>query len=185
MKKNPEQTEQTKANLKDAYWKLFRSNQRPTVDAISKLAGYNRCTFYRYYENADAILKEIESEICLQIYHIALAASEKNDPSIFLREMTALYDTKGDYICMLLGENGDPAFLVMVREKMAPLLLKFFRLEQYPYRNFVVTFLSSALSQTFSEWYTAGKAPEVEELTAFLYRLIYSGLSGITQCPQL
>ncbi|MGN0735444.1 MAG: TetR/AcrR family transcriptional regulator [Anaerovoracaceae bacterium] len=180
MKKNPEQTKRTKQKLKDAYWKLFSTDQKPTVDAISQLTGYNRCTFYRYYMNTDAVLAEIESDLCLEIYNIALAAFEKKDTSIFLREMTSLYNTKGDYICTLLGENGDPGFMVMMREKMAPIILKFFNLEAHPYSNLLVTFISSALSQTLSEWYKAGKKPEIEELMPLISRLIYSGLSGIT-----
>ena len=73
----------------------------------------------------------------------------------------------------------DPGFMVMMQEKMAPIILKFFKLETHPYSNLLVTFISGALSQTLSEWYKAVKKPEIEELMPLISRLIYSGLSGI------
>lgn len=179
MKKNPEQTEQTRQNLKDAYWKLFTAHEKISVDAVCRAAGYNRCTFYRYYDRSSGILEEIETELCSRIHAIAQTALEKNDPALFLRGMTLLFEEKGDYICTLLGENGDPKFVNMVREQMAPILLKFFQLEQHPHRDLLLTFFSNALSQTLSEWYRTGKKLPLEELTALVSGLIYGALSSI------
>lgn len=181
MKKNPEQTEQTRQNLKDAYWKLFAANEKISVDAVCRVAGYNRCTFYRYYDRSCGILDEIEAELCSLMHAIAQTAMEKNDPALFLRGMTLLFEAKGDYICTLLGENGDPKFVNMVREQMSPILLKFFQLEQHPRRDLLLTFFSNALSQTLSEWYRTGKKLPLEELTAFISSLIYGALSNINQ----
>lgn len=179
MKKNPEQTEQTRQNLKNAYWKLFTSNEKTTVDAVCRVAGYNRCTFYRYYDGSYAILDEIEAELCSQIHTIAQTAMEKNAPALFMKEMTLLFEEKGNYICTLLGENGDPKFMNMIKEQMSPILLEFFKLEQYPHRDLLLTFFSNALSQTLSEWYKNGKNVKLEELTIFLSNLIYGALSSI------
>lgn len=183
MKKNPEQTEQTRQNLKKAYWKLYTENQKTSVDAVCCAGGYNRCTFYRYYDCSAAVLEEIEKELCSQIRSCAQAAVEKNDPTLFLRGMTQVFETKGDVICTLLGEKGDPKFVKMVREQMAPILLKFFHLEQYPHRDLLLTFFSNALSQTLSQWYETGKKLKLEELASFISGLIYGALSGIYQCP--
>ena len=183
MKKNPEQTEQTRKNLKDAYWKLFITNKKPTVDAVCRVAGYNRCTFYRYYDRSSAILEEIETELCSLIHTIAQTAMERNDPSLFLKEMVLLFEDKGDYICTPLGENGDPKFMNMVKEQLSPILLKFFKLEQYPHRDLLLTFFSNALSQTLSEWYKTGKKVKLEELTIFISSLIYGALSNINEPP--
>ena len=181
MKKNPEQTEQTRLNLKDAYWKLFTADEKISVDAVCRVAGYNRCTFYRYYDSSGGILEEIERDLCSLIYTIAQTALEKDDPALFLKEMTLLFEDKGDYICTLLGENGDPKFVNMVKEQMAPVLLRFFQLEQNPHRDLLLTFFSSALSQTLSQWYKSGKKLPLEELTHFISGLIYGALSNIKQ----
>lgn len=181
MKKNPEQTEQTRQNLKDAYWKLYTANEKISVDTVCRVAGYNRCTFYRYYDRSGGILEEIEAELCTLMHTIAQTAMEKNDPALFLKKMLLLFEDKGDYICTLLGENGDPKFLNMVKEQMAPVLLRFFKLEQYPHRDLLLTFFSNALSQTLSQWYKTGKKLPLEELTGFISSLIYGALSNIIQ----
>lgn len=181
MKKNPVQTDKTRQELKNAYWLLLRAGKKPTVDALSRLAGYNRCTFYRYYTNTDSILDEIEAELCSMIRGIAYRALEKNDPSQFLGEMTSLYEKEGERICFLLGENGDPRFMVMLKEQMAPVVLKYLKLEEYPYRNYIVAFISSTVIQMLSIWYQDKKPFEIKKLTALISRLIYNGLSDICE----
>ena len=183
MKKNPEQTQQTRQNLKKAYWKLYSEKDKISVDAVCRAAGYNRCTFYRYYDCCSAVLEEIEKELCSLIRSYAQNAAEKNDPTLFIQEMTRLFEEKGDIICTLLGERGDPKFAKMVREQMSPILLKFFHLEQYPHRDLLLTFLSNALSQTLSQWYETGKKLKLEELASFISGLIHGALSGIDQRP--
>ena len=182
MKKNPEQTEQTRQNLKNAYWKLFAAEEKTTVDAVCRAAGYNRCTFYRYFDSSAAVLEEIENELCTAIRTIAQTAAEKNDPPQFLREMTLLLESKGEYICTLLGEDGDPKFMYRVKEQMSPILLKFYDLEQYPQRELLLTFCSHGISQTLAAWYKGGKILKLEDLTSFVSTLIYGTLSGINQC---
>ena len=51
MNKQPKVTEQTKKNIVQAFWKLFKekSIEQITVKEISAIAGYNRSTFYVYF----------------------------------------------------------------------------------------------------------------------------------------
>ena len=49
MKKQPELTAITRKKLIDTYFELVRKGEKATVGAICELAGYNRCTFYRYF----------------------------------------------------------------------------------------------------------------------------------------
>ena len=50
MKKQPQVTEQTRANLREAFWNLYaeRPIERISVREITDRAGYNRATFYLY-----------------------------------------------------------------------------------------------------------------------------------------
>ena len=52
MKKQPQITEQTKDNLRSAFWTLYSSKpiDKITIKEITDLAGYNRGTFYLYYK---------------------------------------------------------------------------------------------------------------------------------------
>ncbi|MGL4986506.1 MAG: TetR/AcrR family transcriptional regulator [Treponemataceae bacterium] len=56
---------QTKENIKQAFWQLYRENkiEKISVKQISTLAGYNRATFYTYYKDVYDLLDQIEVEI--------------------------------------------------------------------------------------------------------------------------
>ena len=52
MKKQPELTAQTKQTLINTYFSLRQNSEKLSVGAICERAGYNRCTFYRYFNLA-------------------------------------------------------------------------------------------------------------------------------------
>lgn len=53
MRKQPEVTEQTKTNLRTAFWELYKEKpiEKITIKEITDAAGYNRGTFYLYYKD--------------------------------------------------------------------------------------------------------------------------------------
>ena len=65
MKKQPEQTAQTRRKLMDSFWKLFCDDgiDRVTVGAVTKCAGYNRGTFYEYFTDVYDLLDQLEDEL--------------------------------------------------------------------------------------------------------------------------
>lgn len=179
MKKNPEQTERTRQILKDAYIELLETDQKPTVDAVCKKAGYNRCTFYRYYPSTESILIEIEDELRSQLHALALNATEQNSQEEFMRGLALLYREKGSYIYALLRAGGND-FPERTRAQIAPLVLRYFHIEDHPYRDMIVVFIANAISQTFLYWFRTGKNMDVDELISLMGNLINSGLSGLS-----
>ena len=65
MNKRPELTEQTKRNLRTAFWSLYAQKplEKISVREITALAGYNRGTFYLYYQDVYDLLNQIEDEL--------------------------------------------------------------------------------------------------------------------------
>lgn len=61
MKKQPEVTEATKQTLIDAFCLLNRETPigKITIQAITRKAGYNRCTFYQYFKDVYDLLDHI------------------------------------------------------------------------------------------------------------------------------
>ena len=53
MRKRPEKTEQTKADIKEAFWRLYAAKpiEKITVGEVCDLAGYNRGTFYLHFHD--------------------------------------------------------------------------------------------------------------------------------------
>ena len=62
MKKQPQITEQTKANLRSAFWTLYTRKpiEKISIKEITDLAGYNRGTFYLYYNDVYDLFSQIE-----------------------------------------------------------------------------------------------------------------------------
>jgi len=58
MKKQPKITETTRDNLVKAFWSIYKEKDisKITATEIIKKAGYNRSTFYCYFENVQAVL---------------------------------------------------------------------------------------------------------------------------------
>ena len=48
MRKRPEKTDQTKRDLREAFWRLYTTQpfEKITVGQVCELAGYSRGTFY-------------------------------------------------------------------------------------------------------------------------------------------
>lgn len=135
--KQPAVTEQTKTNLRQAFWQLYE--QRPirkiTVKQITDLAGYNRGTFYLYFKDVYDLLDDIESKVLEVIVdmmrgllppdgHFADVAQLRSAAG-FEAAMTPLAQAVqiyGKYARVLLSDRGDPEFKAQFKEIVWPSL---------------------------------------------------------------
>lgn len=112
MVKQAEITEQTKQNLIEAFWSIYlvKRIEKITVKEIANKAGYNRGTFYEYFQDVYEVLEVIENLSLPTLNELPpLTDVNTNSPS-FINSIMALYQEKYKYYNHLLGENGDPAF---------------------------------------------------------------------------
>ena len=130
MKKRPEQTQRTKAELQEAFWRLY--TQQPmesiTVQRICDLAGYTRGTFYLHYRDRYEILEGIEAQLlddttdCVEACMRRLAKnSSKLSCVAALADVVSFYERNKSRIVVLLGSKGDPAFVVRLKDRLKPL----------------------------------------------------------------
>ena len=133
--KQPAVTEQTKTNLRRAFWQLYEQKpiQKITVKQITDLAGYNRGTFYLYFKDVYDLLDDIENKVLEVIGgmmrdllppdgHIADAAQLRGAPG-FEAAMTPLAQAVriyGSYARVLLSDRGDPWFKARFKEIVWP-----------------------------------------------------------------
>lgn len=131
MKKQPQITEQTKANLKDVFWKLYTEKpiERISIKEITDLAGYNRGTFYLYYKDVYDIFSQIEDEVLDKVKKVLDESLEKNDTFDLSEQMSVLLEmmqTHSHYATVLLSDQGDPRFVSRLKEIILPLLNRYF-----------------------------------------------------------
>ena len=130
MRKRPEKTEQTKADLEEAFWRLYEISpvEKVSVSAVCERAGYNRATFYLHFKDIYDLLESIESRIangmttCVEACMQRLAAdTSKLALMAALKDVIAYYEHNRRYIVVLLGPKGDPAFTVRLKDALKPL----------------------------------------------------------------
>lgn len=133
--KQPAITEQTKANLRQAFWQLYEQKpiQKITVKQITDLAGYNRGTFYLYFKDVYDLLDDIESKVLEVIGGMMkdllvsdgclTSAGQLHGTPGFEAAMMPLAQTVrmyGNYARVLLSDRGDPRFKARFKEIVWP-----------------------------------------------------------------
>ena len=130
MRKRPEKTSQTKADLKEAFWRLYAHTpiERMTVGQVCSLAGYNRGTFYLHYHDLYELLESIEDALiagmtdCVEACMKRLSRdSSKLNCIAACKDVVMYYERNKHYIAVLLGTGGDPAFTFRLKESLKPL----------------------------------------------------------------
>lgn len=184
MNKQPEQTARTRQTIIDAFWELAKESglHKVTVSAITKKASLNRGTFYVYFSDMEDLLRQAESDIIhdfqAQMFTILSQEGfpEMNAVSMKLLEFFALYDDK---VFLLLGKNGDPNFLSLIRKEAAKVYAQILSpLEPLPHKEYIIAYVTSALTGILTYWHDTGRKIPVGELVQISRSLATTGLIG-------
>ncbi|MBQ6391341.1 MAG: TetR/AcrR family transcriptional regulator [Eggerthellaceae bacterium] len=130
MKRRPDKTAQTKADLKQAFWRLYaeRPIEKITVGQVCELAGYNRGTFYLHFHDIFELLACIEDTLldgmtdCVESCMRRLRKdSGKLSCIAACKDVVLYYEQNKPYISVLLSEQGDPSFIFRLKNNLKPL----------------------------------------------------------------
>ncbi|ACV21473.1 TetR/AcrR family transcriptional regulator [Slackia heliotrinireducens] len=130
MRKRPDKTAQTKAEFREAFLQLYATTpiNKMTVGQVCERAGYNRGTFYLHYQDLYDVLEQIENDLldgmtaCVEACMKRLSQdSSKLSCIAACADVVAYYERNKDSIAILLGENGDPAFVHRLKNNLKPL----------------------------------------------------------------
>ena len=134
MRKRPEQTARTKAEIEQAFWDLYAQKpiEKITVAQVCERAGYNRGTFYLHFQDVYQLLEGIEERFlsgmieCVEhCMHRLASDGSKLARIAALAEVVAYYEKNKRYIVVLLGAQGDPSFLLKLKQGLKPLWRKY------------------------------------------------------------
>ena len=183
MKKQPEITAQTRERLIEAFWSLYceKKIEHITIKEITDKAGYHRSTFYEYFVDIYDVLDQLEDTLLqyIEMNVISRLDSELDDNlSIDLAQNIAnIYDEKGEYLSVLLGEKGDPNFSIKVKALMFPVLTDTLGLSwKEIHTSYIFEFATSGILAAVTHWYKNGKNLPSQELAGLVRSMLISGV---------
>lgn len=158
MKKQPQVTEQTRANLTQAFWSLYleRPIEKITVREITERAGYNRATFYLYYHDVYDLFEQLERDILTQVQVLVdehLLAGDTLDFSQHMGLIVGMAQRFDGFMPRLIA--GDPTFGERLKRIIAPLLDRFIIPERglnAPEQEILREFYLSGLLAAINTW---------------------------------
>lgn len=159
--KQPQVTEQTRANLTRAFWDIYLKKpiEKITIREITDRAGYNRATFYLYYRDVYDLFEQIERGVLKQVDALVnerLLAGETLDFSEHMGVIVGMAQSSRDILPTLLER--DSTFEARFKQIIAPLLDRFILpgeglsgREQGILREFYLSGLIAAISEWLRE----------------------------------
>ena len=179
MKKQPEITAQTRANLIEAFWSLYRQRkiEHITIQDITDKAGYTRSTFYEYFQDIYDVLNQLEEALLEYQKEQVLKSLESGPNDNLVQNLAEVYESKGDYLSILLSENGDPHFAQKMKAIMRPALVKALGMsEKDIHTAYIFEFGLSALIGTLTYWYNTKKEIPAKELVGLMSSMLATGI---------
>ncbi len=179
MKKQPEITDRTRQKFVNAFWELAKVKpvSKIAVSELTRIAGYNRSTFYEYFLDTDDLLSYVEDKLIDEVKEVAQKSiSDEEPPTNFFR---VIFSAMNEEIYILLGPNGDSSFLPRVRTELIPIASQFLPcppdLESFDY---LVAFVNSAMFGLLEHWHEKNKDISPEKISELMQRLVYGGIRG-------
>ena len=178
MKKQPEITALTRQTIIDTYFSLRQNGEKLSVGAICERAGYNRCTFYRYFSDTVQLLSDVEDEIC-NAFQTAIKTHNLTSTSFeIIKSFTEVYQQYGDYISVLLGRHGDPRFIDQMKSIIYPIaFLSIGNSTEHDIASQLKTeFLLSGVLATITKWYELKQPISAEQLGKIIKEILQHGI---------
>lgn len=178
MKKQAEITAITKENLVNSFWTLYRREkiEHITVKEITHMAGYNRSTFYEYFTDIYDVLNYLEEILLNHIKENVMSGFYSLDERQAIQKIADMYDSKGEYLGVLLSENGDPYFAIKLKDVMRPAIYAFFPLKEDDiYSACIFEFAMSAMIGTLTYWYQHKSDISSVEIVSLIRSMLAKG----------
>jgi AcrR family transcriptional regulator len=182
MKKNPEATALTRNNLIEAFWSLYcqKKIEYISIKAITDKAGYHRSTFYEYFVDIYDLLNQLEESLLAYIQENVVDSLAVDRNGDIPQGLVDLYESKGKYLSVLLGEIGDPDFPQKLKTVMGSVLMKPFGLSESDlHTSYILEFGLSAIIATITHWYRNNKNLPSKELVSLIRSMLMNGIFPI------
>ncbi len=184
MKKQPEITEKTRKRFVDAFWELAKEKpiRKIAVNELTRRAGYNRSTFYEYFADTDDLLSYAEQDVLEEIRQTIVRTLPQDDTSgnLFQSDLfPRVFSAMNEKMYILMGPNGDPGFLLLIKAELVPLVLPHIPIStDNPDFDYLISFVSSAMFGLLQQWNERGKDISTNDFSKMMQTLVLQGLSA-------
>jgi AcrR family transcriptional regulator len=180
MKKQPDLTERTRKNIMEAFWSIYavKRIEKITIKEIAQKAGYNRGTIYEYFADAYDILEQIENSLIPALEELPPLPFPNGSLDISIDMFIKLYEQNHQYYTVLLGDRGDPAFALKLKNTVKPMISRTLTSNDMDEieLDFILEYVLSAMIGILSYWFRQEKALPLEHLITLMYDLMENGV---------
>jgi AcrR family transcriptional regulator len=179
------QKEQTKENLVEAFWTLYKDKplEKITVKEITDKAGYNRGTFYSYFKDTYEMQKYVRDSLLPDEHFILepFKGLEDGTAKVFNRMEWAgeYFENNHDKIAVLFGPSGDPVFIHEFKVRVRNIImgyLKDINVKDLEAIELMLEFHISALIGLFQLWVEKDKQISRAKLENIIEQISQEGI---------
>ncbi len=181
MKKNPAITDATRNKLIRAFCAVYEHKpiSKITVKEITDLAGYNRSTFYQYFNDVFAVLEYIEDEmITTGMQRIgAISFDESDFTGQFVRNLADIL-REHDYYSVVICKAGVASeFFQKIKRYILPFVLERFHIaEENVTAVFAMEFYLTGMLTVLIHWLENPTIMTIDELSSLNHDIWFEGL---------
>ncbi|WP_066387409.1 TetR/AcrR family transcriptional regulator [Neobacillus mesonae] len=180
----------TKRLIRDTLTELIEEKgfEGVTIRDLTERAKINRGTFYLHYRDKYDLLEQSEDEVIKGIVQLvhgispieAVAYTSQNEPFPIIQKLFEYFQENANFMKVILGPKGDPAFQVKLRELITETFLNKMAKEinseamMVPV-EFLTTYVSAAHVGVIQHWLETGMEKSPREMTLILAKMTLLG----------
>ena len=173
----------TKKLLKESVLELMEDKplNKITIKEICENADVNRTTFYKYYGDQYALVKDAEQEMLEKTSEFLLNLSTENDKLESLIVFLDYVKNNGDTFRILLDKNSDTDFRYnLMFVAMQKVMVEKFNIDiRDKDKKYVYCMIVMGAIDTIALWIKTGFDKDVPEVAELMYNFVLFGLKGI------
>lgn len=192
----------TKKALRDALTELMKEKNfdEITVSDLTTRADINRGTFYLHYRDKYDLLEQSEEEIIEGIKNIKskkkLLKKEDiptfdymNEPIPFVTELFEYLKENADFMTVILGAKGNPAFHIKLKSVMRDIMAEGILMhlkedELFVPLGYISAYAISAQLGVIQHWLDTGMEESPEKVSLIISRLVFGDPSTMYKEPK-
>lgn len=187
-RKNDRRIKRTKALLTHSLSSLMETKNIKdiTVKELCEYADINRGTFYLHYKDIYDMLETIENELMEQLEQIFInhdSKDEDNFPYPIFLEIFKLIDNNSELCQVLIGPNGDIAFIMKIRELFRNQCIESWIClnspKLIPKYEYFSNFIIYGCVGLIENWLLMGKKETPEEMADLVTKLVSTGVTSL------